>query len=33
MQCGCGRLKVLDAVWMWLVGGTSSGVDVVGWRY
>ena len=32
MRCLCNRLEVIDAVWMWSVGGTSSGVDVVGWR-
>ena len=30
MWFGCGRLEVLDAVWMWSVGGTRSNVDVVG---
>ena len=30
MRCGCGRLEVLDTVWMWSVGGTRCNADVVG---
>ena len=33
MRCGCGRLEVLEAVLVWLFGGTRFSVDVVGWRY
>ena len=33
MRCEYGRLEVLEAVWMWLFGGTRFNVDVVGWRY
>ena len=33
MRCGCGLLEVLDAVWMWSVGSTRYGVDVVSWKY
>ena len=32
MRCECGRLEVLEAVWMWLDGGTRCRVDMVGWR-
>ena len=33
MRCGCGWLKVLDAVRMLSVVGIRCGVDVVGWKY
>ena len=33
MLCGCGRLEVLEAMWMLSVEGTRGGVGVVGWRY
>ena len=32
MCCGSGRLEVLEAEFMWLIGSTKCGVDVVGWR-
>ena len=32
MRCEYGMLEVLEAVWMWSVGGTRFRVDVVGWR-
>ena len=33
MQCRYGPLEILNAVWMWSVGGIRNGVDVVSWRY
>ena len=33
MPCGFGRLEVLEAVWMWSVGGNRCGADVVSWSY
>ena len=30
MRCGCGRLKLLEAFWMCLVGSDKCGVDVDG---
>ena len=30
MRCGCGRLEVQYAVWMWSVGVTKCGVNFVG---
>ena len=33
MRCGCGWLEVLETVWIWLVGGSKCGVNVVGEMY